>query len=262
MTETKALPPSTSTAVSAWLKASTSARAAREAEFIHREQEQVKFSSQHINLIFAVDATGSRSVFWEQTKIVQEQVFFAVHETGSKLSAQLVSYSGEGPIKLNVSSWCHSPQSLRQEMDKVSCEAGTTQIEEVFKHVINEACSHDIHAVILAVDSCEEDQNDLVPVARQLKEKGIQLFLFDDGIRSTGRAPGTDEDFKAIMEASGGIYAEFILGKLDVLEEYLQTVGVIATKNPEAFRRLELTTHTAEGKKLLQQVRALLPQPK
>jgi hypothetical protein len=64
------------------------------------------------------------------------------------------------------------------------------------------------------------------------------------------------------MEASGGIYAEFSLGKLDVLEEYLQTVGVIATKNPEAFRRLELTTHTAEGKKLLQQVRALLPQPK
>lgn len=263
MTDINTPAPSTSTALSLRLKESTSARAARDAAKQRREQERVKFSEQQTNLIFAVDATGSRSAFWEQTKIVQEQMFFAVHETGSKLSSQLVSYSGEGPNKkLTVSPWCNSPQSLCEEMDKVSCEAGTTQIEEVFKHVIDEACSREIHTVILAVDSCEEAQSDLIPLARQLNSKGIQLFLFDDGVRTTGRANGTDEDFKVITEASGGIYAEFSLAKLEVLEEYLRTVAVMATKNTEAVHRLELTTRTVEGQKLLQQAKALLPEPK
>ncbi|MCL2468924.1 MAG: hypothetical protein FWF24_01660 [Alphaproteobacteria bacterium] len=225
-------------------------------------RQQKAFASQENNLIFAVDATASRRYFWEQTKTIQSEMFHSAQGAGTKLNAQLVSYSGATHNKDVIASpWHHDAHVLREHMADISCAAGETQIAKVFRHALKECCARPIHVLVLVADSCEEKEHELTPLARQLKEKNIAFFLFDDAARSGERHPDTDSIFKAVTGAANGVYAPFDMKSLDVLEDYLKTVAVVATRNAGAIEYIRREIRTPEGRKMLNQSIQLLGLP-
>jgi len=226
------------------------------------ESEQAAFSSKETHLIFAVDATASRKDFWEQTKIIQNEMFASVEGAGTNLTAQLVSYSGFTHGKdIYASPWHDSAFVLREHMAGISCEAGGTQIAKVFRHALKECCSRPVHALVLVVDSCEEQEHELTPLAQDLKKRNIKLFLFDDEERSGARHTNTPVIFKAVTRSANGIYAPFDMQSLDVLEDYLKTVAVVATGNTDAVERMRGEVRTPKGRTMLEESIRLLGLP-
>jgi len=227
------------------------------------EEEQAAFAAKETNLIFAVDATSSRRDFWKQTKMLQNEMFCAVEAAGAKLTAQLVSYSGYTSGRdIYASPWHSSAFVLREHMEGITCEAGLTQIAKAFQHALKECGSRKVDALILVVDSCEEQEQELTHLAKSLGQKDVKLFLFDDEARTTIRHPNTSKIFKAVTRSANGVYAPFNMQSLDVLEDYLKAVAVVATGNRSAIALLEKDLRTKKGRAMLEESIRLLPPPK
>ena len=81
-------------------------------------------------LIFAIDATASREAKWTLARDLQAEMFRETAPIG-KLDVQLVYYRGD---ECRASKWVSSGEQLAQLMNKISCEAGHTQIGRTLRH--------------------------------------------------------------------------------------------------------------------------------
>jgi hypothetical protein len=203
-------------------------------------------------LIFGLDLTGSREPGLKRARIATAAMFDAIRTFGS-VEVKLVYYRGTSECR--ETHWCADPDVLRRSMLKLSCERGLTQIERLLRAVLAE--KERLSGVVFIGDHCEESGDRLVGLARQLGERSIPLFMFhecdDHNLDSLLAKPV----FKAMAEASGGVYVEFKPDSGEVLRELLPAVAAFSAAGVAGLNQIALP-QTSEARQLQGTLRLML----
>ena len=185
-------------------------------------------------LLFAMDATASREPTWDRACHLQSEMFSATTELGN-LYVQLCHYRGFNDF--TASDWCRSASELMNQMNRVRCRGGHTQIKKVLQHAMQEHSISRLKAIIFVGDAIEEDSDNLCHLAGQLGVMGLPLFMFHEGTHQ-----GVGSVFKQMAKLSGGAYAPFNLQSASELKELLSAVAVYTTGGRAALEQFERTT--------------------
>jgi hypothetical protein len=178
-------------------------------------------------LIFAMDATASRAPAWDMAMSIQADMFNAAAALGG-LEVQLVYYRGLAECR--SSAWTRDAAGLGRLMSKVGVLAGRTQIERVLRHVLKEASTGKVNAVVFIGDAMEENVDLLADAAGQLGLRGVPVFMFHEG----GGEPAAGA-FKHIAKVSGGAYCLFDAASPDKLRNLLRAVAAFAAGGAQAL---------------------------
>ena len=157
------------------------------------------------NLIFALDATGSRERTWDTAAELQTQMFREIAGLGS-LDVQLVYFRGTTGFdaECKASGWVSNPMQLAKLMSKIRCETGDTQIRRVLDHALRETAKRKVDALVFVGDACEEKRTHLVTLAEELGRLKVPVFMFQEG-----RDQEAEMCFREIAEVSHGAYQRF-----------------------------------------------------
>lgn len=172
-------------------------------------------------LIFALDATASREPTWDRACDLQGDMFHAADGVGG-LDVQLVFYRGYRECK--AGRWVSSPERLVEQMVKVRCLGGRTQIRRVLGHAVRETGRRRVNALVFVGDCLEEDIDEVCHLAGRLGILGVPLFLFQEG-----GDPVAARAFREMAKLSGGAHCGFDLSSARQLRELLRAVAVFAT---------------------------------
>jgi hypothetical protein len=197
-------------------------------------------------LIFAMDATASRAATWDMACQLQGDMFAKSSAVGS-LELQLVFFRGYNECK--STRWLSNPMDLLRLMSNVTCLAGQTQIERVFKHAIAEARSGEVDALIYVGDCMEEKLDVLGALAGELKIHGVPVFIFQEGHNHI--ASGA---FRQLASLSGGAHCTLDHNSPAQLGQLLNAAAVYAAGGRGALdEHAKLTGGMAD--KLLKQLK-------
>jgi hypothetical protein len=177
-------------------------------------------------LIFALDATASRSRTWARACELQAETFNATAGLGGLLG-QLVFYRG---AECKTSAWIDNADALHALMRSVHCVTGGRQIARILRHAITETQSERVGAVIFVGDCMEENADELCRLAAELGRLETPVFVFQEG----NSAP-VARAFAAIAAASGGAHLQFDLASIERLRELLGAVASYAVGGHEAL---------------------------
>ena len=215
--------------------------------FDKQQRQQAASPPQRGNLIFALDATGSREATWDSAAELQVQMFKEAALLGG-LDVQLVYFGGTQGFNATckASGWVSNPMRLAKLMSGIRCEAGNTQIVRVLDHALRETPKRTINAMVYVGDCCEEKRAHLVTLAEKLGRLKVPAFMFQEGHDQQARAI-----FQAIAEASHGAYYAFDQGSAKQLADLLRAVAAFAVGGVVALEK----QGTAAARFLLGQVR-------
>ena len=172
-------------------------------------------------IIFALDATASREQTWDTACQPQADMFREVAAAGG-LEVQLVFYRGDG--ECSASRWTPDTKRLTKIMTGIACRAGYTQLRKVLAHAQKETKMLKVGALIFIGDALEEDEDELIPEARELGRLGTPAFMFQEG---DDRA--VEQVFREIASVTKGAYCRFDPGAARQLGELLRAVAVYVT---------------------------------
>jgi len=194
-------------------------------------------------IIFALDATQSREQTWDTACHLQADMFREVAAAGG-LEVQLVFYRGDG--QCSASRWTPDTKHLTKMMTGIACRAGYTQLQKVLVHAQKETKMLKVGALIFIGDALEEDEDELIPEARELGRLGVPAFMFqeDDDQR-------VEKVFREIARVTKGAYCRLDPGAARQLGELLRAVAVYVTGGMAALA----TRKDAGAIKLLTQLR-------
>jgi len=185
-------------------------------------------------LIFAIDATASREQTWEIACQLQNQMFEEAAKIGG-LEIQLVFYRGADEVR--QSAWFADGGELARRMRSIRCDAGTTKIARVLRHIRKEHAHEKVDAAIFVGDACEESPGELydaasglaVPVFLFQEGDGLAMYVNDRGGFVVPHPPQTVEQvFREIARLSHGAYARFDSGAAAQLGELLRAIAAFA----------------------------------
>jgi hypothetical protein len=176
-------------------------------------------------LVFALDATASRMPTWDMACKLQAEMFDEVASAGG-LDVQLIYYCGS---QCKASRWYSRPEQLANVMSRIMCVGGETQIGRVLSHVIKEAKSPPVSALVFIGDAFEESADVVVAEAGAM---GVPAFMFQEG-----SDPEVETVFKKIANASHGAYCRFDPGSARQLAELLKAVAIYAVGGKQALLR-------------------------
>ena len=196
-------------------------------------------------LVFAMDATASRAATWDMACKLQGDMFAKSSAIGS-LELQLVFFRGYQECK--SSKWLSNPMDLLRLMSSVTCLAGQTQIERVFKHTLTEARDGQVDAMVYVGDCVEESVDKLGALAGQLKLLSVPLFIFQEGYDIAAASA-----FKQFAKLSGGAHCQLDHNSAQQLGELLNAAAVYAAGGRAALKEHARLTGGLSGK-LLQQL--------
>jgi hypothetical protein len=216
-----------------------------------------KMRSNRARLIFALDATASREPTWDMAAQLQAAMFEEAAKIGG-LDVQLVYFRGTNEVKSTP--WLSDAHELVRMMGKIRCEAGTTKIARVLRHIQTENERQRVGAAIFIGDACEEFQGDLYEAARDLNvpvfvfQEGSQLaqyFYPDGGATPMNDTVTVERVFREIARLSGGAYGKFDAGAAKQLGELLRAVAAFAAGGMTALAN----QNTDSARKLLGQMK-------
>ena len=194
-------------------------------------------------LIFAMDATASRSPTWDLACSLQAELFGAVRDVGNIL-VQLVYFRGFNEFR--ASPWKSTPDALLNTMLGVRCLGGRTQVLRVVEHARRECAAHPIRALVLVGDCFEENPTEVVAAAGQLAVHGVPMFIFQEGNdRDAARA------FAELARITRGAHVPFRPGSAQELRELLRAVAAYAAQGRSG---LETALNNPMARKLLTQI--------
>lgn len=191
------------------------------------ETPAVKPAGRRGRLIFAMDATASRSPTWDHACHIQARMFEETSALGG-LEIQLCYFRGYGEFQ--ACSWMSRSEPLMQAMTSVSCHAGQTQIEKVLQHAIREARAGRVDALVYVGDCMEEDPDRLTELAGRLGLLGVPVFLFHEGDE-----PIAARAFREIARLTRGAYSPFDASSPQQLRDLLSAVAVYAAGGRKAL---------------------------
>jgi len=204
---------------------------------------KARTQSNQPRLIFSLDATASRQRTWDQASALTVGMF----SVAAALDIQLVYYRGYGECR--ASPWLTNADSLVRLMKKVSCLAGTTQIERVLRHTLNEARTTPVQGLVFVGDCVEENVDRLGNLAGELKLIGGPMFIFQEGHDQTAHRA-----FSQLATLTGGAHCQFDTNSDQQLGELLNAVAAYAAGGKNALKRLA-GTGSKHATNLLQQLR-------
>lgn len=181
-------------------------------------------------LVFALDATLSRSPSWDTASQLQAQMFTETTDLG-RLAIQLCFYRGFN--EFYSSRWHQDTGALLAEMTGVRCLGGHTQIARVLQHGLNENRIENIKALVFIGDAIEENPDELCDLAGQFGVMNVPVFIFQEG-----RQTMVEQTFRQIARLSGGAYAPFDLNSAHQLRELLTAVAVFVAGGRKALELL------------------------
>ncbi|WP_421783761.1 VWA domain-containing protein [Kiloniella litopenaei] len=195
--------------------------------FLDRLARLPKNTTAKGRLIFALDATASRQMTWDQACHIQAMMFEEAGRVGD-LEIQLIFYRGFGECK--ASTWVSDTGHLTRLMTSVQCLAGSTQIEKVFKRAVKETNKQKVNALVFVGDAMEEDIDTLGHLAGQLGLHGLPCFMFHEGHDSIVATA-----FRQFARLSSGAYCPFDEGAAQQLKDLLAAVAVFAVGGRKAL---------------------------
>ena len=196
-------------------------------------------------LVFSLDATASRQGTWDRAMTLQNDMFVNTRGIGD-LDVQLVYYRGFDECR--ASKWLQNADQVVGMMRKVSCQAGTTQINRVLKHAIAEARRVPVQALVFIGDCVEEDVDALGNLAGQCGLLNMPVFVFQEG-----RNASAEFAFKQIANLSGGAHCRFDQSSAKMLGDLLNAVAAYAAGGKKALLKLQ-QQGSNQAKALLQQM--------
>ena len=165
-------------------------------------------------LVFAVDATASRSAAWEAAKQLTDILFEAIP---GKLDVALAVHGG-GRVH-TFTAFTDDAGRLRDMAMGIRCRSGDTRLIDILARAVREKPK----VVVYIGDCFEESQREAVSVAEQLKAQGTRvIFLRDGNDRTVARV------FPKLAALTGGAVLPFDLSSLGRLRELLGAVAVLA----------------------------------
>ena len=165
-------------------------------------------------LVFAVDATASRSAAWEAAKELTDILFEAIP---GKLDVALAVHGG-GRVH-TFTAFTDDAGRLRDMAMGIRCRSGDTRLIDILARAVREKPK----VVVYIGDCFEESQREAVSVAEQLKAQGTRvIFLRDGNDRTAARV------FPKLAALTGGAVLPFDLSSLGRLRELLGAVAVLA----------------------------------
>ena len=206
----------------------------------------------HARLVFAVDATASRSAAWEAAKELTDALFQALPGT---LDVALAVHGGN---KVHTfTQYVSDAHKLRDLAASIKCKAGETRLLDILDRVTWETPKAQV--VVYIGDCFEESARKAQGLADKLKAQGTRVIILQDG--HDGKAADV---FASIAARSGGAVLPFDLTSLKRLRELLSAVAMLAVGGEQLLKakqgaqpgaRLLLeglsTARLGEGKKRL-----------
>src|ERR1700685_745770 len=104
--------------------------------------------------------------------------------------------------------WENDPAVVSRAMQKLSCEAGNTQIARVLRLALAE--KEPVSGLVYVGDHCEDDGGELRELAASLGARSVPVFVFHECADDDRRSLKAKPVFKRMAEASGGVYVEFM----------------------------------------------------
>ena len=178
-------------------------------------------------LIFALDATASREPTWDRACQIQGHMFQEASSVGG-LDIQMAYYRGFGEFR--ASEWLTDSGQLVQQMTRVFCLGGQTQIAKILKHAIAEGNARKVNAVVFVGDCMEESVDELCQLAGELGILGVPTFIFQEGDE-----PIAARAFKQIARLTGGAHCSFDSSSANQLRDLLSAVAVFAAGGRKAL---------------------------
>lgn len=209
--------------------------------FLGRAKTLQRFSAGRARLIFAIDATASRQPTWDLACELQASMFSASAAVGT-LAIQLAYYRGLG--ELHFGSWDSDTAVLAQQMSRVHCAAGRTQIARLLRAALKQQSQASARALVFIGDAVEEQSTALYDLAGKCRLQGLPLFLFQEG-----DDPHVTRCFSQMAKLSGGACERFDHRSAQRLADLLQAVARYAAGGRAA---LENSKHSADRKLLSQ----------
>jgi hypothetical protein len=182
---------------------------------------------QRAGLIFAMDATASRSPTWAKALKVQAAMFSAF---APGLKVQLVYFRGQ---EFKASEWSWRAEDLARAMRDVTCLTGGTQIARVLTHSFAMAEQGRVSALVYVGDCMEEAREELAGLARKLGARGVKAFMFQEG-----DDPAATTSFREIAALTGGAYCKLGAHSAAQLKELLSAAAAYAAGGKEGLARL------------------------
>ena len=215
-------------------------------KFLTRSKTLAHRADSAARLLFAIDATASRQPTWDRACQLQSQMFSATRDLGG-LAVQLCYYRGLN--ELRSSEWLIDDHALLQQMRRVTCEGGMTQIERLLNHSLREHRSNAIQAVVFIGDACEENPDRLISKAGEMGMLQLPLFIFQEG-----SDPLAQRSFQSMCSVSCGAWARFDHSSPGQLARLLGAVAKYAAGGKQALLQ-DSDSSTSDVKLLLQQLK-------
>lgn len=196
-------------------------------------------------LLFAMDATASREASWNVAKEITSAMFEAVP---GALDVAL-AYHGGGRLQ-QLTPFSSDAKGFLDQVHTVRCQAGMTALNDVLSKATEITR---LKALIYIGDCFEEDAQEAVELAGQLKLRGVRCFIFHD---TSSENQGYDIQaahtvFGQIAQITGGALLPFDETAPDLVKALLEAIAVYAA---QGIKALEQKT------KLLPAARLLLEQ--
>jgi hypothetical protein len=187
-------------------------------------------------LVFAIDATASREGAWKVATEITSTRFESVPD---KIEVSL-AYHGGGHIK-ELSPFSTNAKTFLDKLQQIRCIGGRTAFNDILDRVVH---LPGVACCVYIGDCFEEREADALALARQLKLKGIKMFIFHD--TSSSEIYDTDHAarvFAKVVDICGGALMDFNDQSPKQAEEFLGAIALYAVG----------------GRKLLEQQKGQLP---
>ena len=188
---------------------------------------------------------------------LQSMMFEEAAKIGG-LEIQLAWYRGDN--ECSHTAWTTDVHELAKQMRRIECEAGTTKITRVLKHVRRENARGKVNAAVFVGDAVEEVPAELyaaaaglgVPVFWFQEGDGLAIYVDQRGQYITAHEPQKVETiFRELARLTGGAYGKFNAGAAKQLGELLRAVAAFAVGGMKALSDLR----TDSARKLLNQLK-------
>ena len=101
-----------------------------------------------------MDATASREHSWDMACQIQGDMFAEAAKVGG-LDVQLTFFRGYDDFR--ATPWLSSAAKLIEEMTKVRCRGGYTQLRRILRYAAKETQKNKINALVYVGDALEEE---------------------------------------------------------------------------------------------------------
>jgi hypothetical protein len=196
---------------------------AKDAALIERVKKAAArpMTARHALLVFAVDATESRSTAWEVSRELTDDLINALP---GQLHVALAVFGGN--TVHTFTPFLSNAHELRKIAAGINCMGGRTMLNPILRRALEE---DGVNVVTYIGDSFEESAPEAYALADALKDRGTRVIvLYDRVIDQPGFTDSAAGVFAAIAAKTGGAVLPFDISSVAKLKKLLAAIAALA----------------------------------